>query len=329
MDKGFYQGIFLTFILALVANQIAQLPLFSMMGIMIISIFLGFIWKQLMDVPLKSTTGITFSSKFLLRAGIILMGLRINLAQIIEAGVSVILIDSFVVLFTITSILLLGRALGLEKRLTALLAVGTAICGAAAIVALAPIINAKKEQTVLSITCISVIGTLGTFTYVFLFPLIGDDAYWYGLLAGATLQELAHVLAAAVPGGTVSEEAALLVKLGRVALLLPVALLFGLFYTKHTSATPKQNKRLRDLPIPWFLFGFLACSIFNTLGLLPSQVIQPLINLSVILLSMSMAGLGLTINLKEFKQAGIKPVLVGLLGFIALVLVAPWLLTLR
>lgn len=330
LNKGFIKGIVLTLVLALVASSMTKLPLLSIMGIMILSIFLGLVWKALMDVPADATPGITFSSKILLRAGIILMGLRINLSQIIEAGFSVILIDIVVIVFTLTFMLLLGKWLKLDRHLSALIAVGTAVCGAAAIVAVAPLIGARKEQTALSVACIAVLGTIGSVMFILLFPYLGNNTYEYGVLVGATLQELAHVLAAAVPGGGTSEEIAILVKLGRVALLIPVAIILGLIFTRKSRQhlEQKSKRRLKDLPIPWFIFGFLGASLINSLAIIPQGVIQWLIALSVFLLSMAMAGLGLSINLSDFKQAGLKPILVGLIGFIALVLVSPFLLTL-
>ncbi|MEW9674015.1 YeiH family protein [Ammoniphilus sp. 3BR4] len=324
--QGFLKGLLLTLVLAILAGNIAHLPFFSIMGIMIISIILGMGWKGIIDVPLDSTKGITFSSKILLRVGIILMGLRLNLEQIVSAGMSVVLIDVMVIAFTLTVMIYLGKWFSIDRHLCALIAVGTAVCGAAAIVAVAPLIGAKKEFTAVSVACIAILGTIGTILYTFLYPILGLESYHYGVLVGSTLHELAHVIAAAVPGGDVSGDIAILVKLGRVALLIPVALILGYFYQAKDSK--KERKGLKDLPIPWFIFGFLACSLINTLGFIPLMINQMLISLSVFLLSMAMAGLGLGINLEDFKKVGIKAVLVGVLGFIALTALGPILLKL-
>lgn len=326
-SKGFLKGLGLTLILATLAGNIAHFPFFSIMGVMIISIILGMGWKGIMDVPLDSTAGITFSSKILLRAGIILMGLRLNLEQIVSAGFSVVLIDIIVIAFTLTVMIYLGKWFSIDKHLSALIAVGTAVCGAAAIVAVAPLIGAKKEYTAVSVACIAILGTIGTIIYILIYPILGLDPYLYGVLVGSTLHELAHVIAAAVPGGVVSGDIAILVKLGRVALLIPVALILGyLFREKGEKVEPKKG--IKDLPIPWFIFGFLACSLINTLGFVPDVVTKMLISLSVFLLSMAMAGLGLGINLDDFKKVGIKAVLVGVLGFISLSILGPILLNL-
>ncbi|RBW70130.1 YeiH family protein [Bacillus taeanensis] len=325
-SKGFVRGLLLTLVLAIIAGQLAKLPFLSIMGIMILSILLGMSWKSVMSVPTGAAPGITFSSKILLRAGIILMGLRLNLEQIVNAGLSVFLIDVIVIAFTLVVMMSLGKALSIDKHLSALIAVGTAVCGAAAIVAVAPLIKGKKEYTALAVACIAILGTVGAILYILLYPLLGLNSYSYGVLVGATLHELAHVIAAAIPGGEVSSETALLVKLGRVALLIPVALILGFIFSRNDGTKTAEKKSFKDLPVPWFIFGFLAMSVVNTLQLLSASVTNALIFISIYLLSMAMAGLGLSINFGDFKKVGIKPVIVGILGFMALSLLSPFLL---
>lgn len=317
--KGFIKGIILTVIIAVLAGQIAELPFFSIMGIMIISIMLGVVWKSTLDVPSQAAIGITFSSKYLLRAGIILMGLRLNLTQIADAGISVLMIDVIVIAFTLCVMIYLGHKLSVDKHLSALIAVGTAVCGAAAIVAVAPLIGAKKELTAISVACIALLGTIGAVVYIFLYPYLGMDPYLYGVLAGSTLHELAHVIAAGVPGGDVGSDAAIVVKLGRVTLLIPVALVLGYLYrSKEEGVDPRKG--LTKLPIPWFIFGFLAMSMVNTTGALPESFVKVLIGASVFLLSAAMAGLGLSIKLGDFKKVGKQAIVVAVAGFVALAL---------
>jgi uncharacterized integral membrane protein (TIGR00698 family) len=311
------KGLALTLTIAILAGRIAEAPFFSIMGIMIISIMLGVIWKSIMDVPADAGIGITFSSKFLLRAGIILMGIRLNFSQIMNAGLSVVLIDIIVIVFTLTVMIYLGKWLHVDKTLAALIAVGSAVCGAAAIVAVAPLIGANKEQTAISVACIAILGTLGAVLYIFLYPYLGLDPYSYGVFAGSTLHELAHVIAAGVPGGDLGSETAILVKLGRVALLIPVALVLGYLY-RSGERMKTGKKSLKNLPVPWFIFGFLAMSLVNTTGLLPGSVTKFLIAVSVFLMSVAMAGLGLSINITDFKKVGRNTIVLAIVGFIAL-----------
>jgi uncharacterized integral membrane protein (TIGR00698 family) len=219
----------------MIAGQIAKLPFFSIMGIMIILILLGALWNNTLSLPStpNASLGVQFSSKKLLRAGIILLGFRLNLFQIVDSGISILMIDVLVILFTMIYILSLGRIFKTNKELTVLVAAGTAICGAAAIVAVAPLIKSKQEQTAVAVSCIAVLGTIGALLFIFLFPYLPIAEKEYGLLVGVSLHKLAHVVAAAVPAGELGSEMAILVKLGRVSLLIPVALLISFFMNRQ------------------------------------------------------------------------------------------------
>ncbi|WP_202081142.1 YeiH family protein [Caldalkalibacillus salinus] len=326
--KGLYAGVVLTLLIALLAGQLVALPLLSIMGVMILSILLGMGWKATFGVPTFATEGVQFSTKYLLRAGIILMGLRLNLEQIYAAGMTVLAVDLIVIVFTLVIMLYLGHKLAIDAHSSALIAVGTAVCGAAAIVAVAPLIGAKKAQTAIAVSYIAVLGTIGTMIYTFIYPFLGVTPDTYGLFVGATLHELAHVIAAAAPAGEVSSETAILVKLGRVALLIPVALFLAYWFERKEGAQHPHHRqdnqtlmhRFKNLPIPWFVIGFLLLSMINTLGVVPIGLTHFLIALSVLFLSMAMAGLGLSIHVREFKQIGLRTVSYGVLGYASLVI---------
>jgi uncharacterized integral membrane protein (TIGR00698 family) len=318
-------GILLTFGLAVIAGQVAKLPFFSIMGIMIISIILGAIWGNTVSHHhfVNINLGINFSSKRLLRVGIIFLGFRLNLTDILNAGLPILIIDVIVITFTMSFILFLGKLFKTDIQLTTLLAAGTAICGAAAIVAISPIIKGKQEQTAIAVSCIAVLGTVGTLLYIFLFPYLPITDTEYGVLVGATLHELAHVVAAGVPGGNIGSDSAILVKLGRVLLLIPVALFISYFINRKNT---EQAGNSKDLPIPWFIFGFLVMSLINTLQWISEGGSQFFLLLSTYLLAMGMAGLGLNIKWADFKKVGVKPVGVAVLGFLALLSISPFLL---
>lgn len=317
------KGIALTFFLAILAGQLANIPLLSIMGMMILAIILGGLYGNLFSVPESAQAGITFSSKILLRTGIILLGFRLNLQQIIDAGFSILIIDVIVIAFTMCFILTLGKWFNINMNLAALLAAGTAICGAAAIVALAPIVKSKHEHTAIAVSCIAVLGTIGALLFIFLYPYLPLTDKEYGIMVGASLHELAHVIAGAVPGGDISSDSAVLVKLGRVLLLIPVAVLISYFLNRK-----KQNhsRKLRDLPVPWFIFGFILMSIINTFQWIPQHIIDYLLLASTYLLAMGMAGLGLNIKWKDFAAVGFKPIAVAVIGFVGLLAISPILL---
>ncbi|WP_019241174.1 MULTISPECIES: YeiH family protein [Bacillus] len=309
---SFLLGIGLTLIIALIAGQITKLPFFSIMGMMIIAILLGMAWNAFLKVPDSIKGGVSFSSRYLLRAGIILMGLRLNLQQILDAGWPVLLTDIIVIVITIFGMYYIGKLLKVDPHLNILLSVGTAICGAAAVVAIASVLKSKQEDTAVSVAWVAILGTITSLFYIFLFPILEMHPYNYGVLVGATLHEIAHVIASTIPGGVESDTIGIVVKLGRVALLLPVALIIGSIFGEKASSNEKKS--LKNLPIPWFIFGFLAMSVVNTLNIFPQSFTNALIPISSYLLAMAMAGLGLGINLSDFKKAGLKPAIQGVLG---------------
>jgi uncharacterized integral membrane protein (TIGR00698 family) len=280
----------------------------------------GRIWGNTLSVPADAQAGVVFSSKILLRAGIILLGFRLNLHEILSAGFSIMIIDIVVIAFTMSFILLIGKALGINNILSVLLAAGTAICGAAAIIAIAPILKSKEEQTAVAVSCIAVLGTAGAIFYIVLFPYLPINAQEYGVLAGATLHELAHVVAAVVPGGDVSSDSAILVKLGRVLLLIPVALIISLVYNRKKG---HKSSDFKNLSVPWFIFGLLLTSLTNTIFSISESIISIFLLLSMYMLAMGMAGMGLNIKWKDFVQFGFKPVATAVFGFIGLLAITP------
>ncbi|MED3907544.1 YeiH family protein [Geobacillus thermodenitrificans] len=318
--KGYFQGVLLTGIIAFIATRLVVYPFFNIMGTMIIAILIGMLWKVLMGYELSAEKGISFSSKILLRIGIILLGVRLDISQIIGTGPLFLFIDLVVVTSTLAFMLLLVRTLKIDKYLGTLISVGTAICGAAAIMAISSLINSKNENNALAVAYIALFGTIGSLLYILTYQLVGMDPYKYGIFSGATLQELAHVIAASAPGGQTSSDTAMLVKLGRVALLVPVALVIAPFFPNKT----KSNRFLRDIPIPWFIFGFLFMGIIGATGIIPKQLKDFIVFASTFLLTMAMAGLGLSTKFSEFKKTGWKPGLLGLIGFVFLINTAGW-----
>ncbi|MFZ4451262.1 YeiH family protein [Salibacterium aidingense] len=322
---GLYQGILLTFILAMLANSLASLPFFSILGVMIIAILLGMTWKASMDIPVHAAAGITFSSKYILRGGIILLGVRLNLMTIVDMGFTILLIDALVIAGTLSFIVYLGHVLNVNKGLTLLIGVGTAICGAAAIVAVAPLLRGSdRGNAPLAVACIAILGTVGALGFIALYPFLDLTNESYGILVGSTLHELAHVVAASVPGGDISGESAIVVKLGRVLMLVPVAFLLSIIFNNSTQ----ERTKIKDIPFPWFIIGFLAMSIINTAGVFTAAMQDFLTTSSVYLMAMGMAGLGLSMNYRDFQKAGLRPVIVGVLGSIFIVLLGSILLLL-
>lgn len=308
-------GFIMTLIVALVSKLLAGLPILSVMGTMVTAIVLGMIWRAVAGMPKRAQPGIDFSAKKLLRLAIILMGIRLDIKDIIVAGPKVILMAVLVITFTLLLIPRLGKRFGVDPVLSILVASGTGICGAAAIAGVAPMVKADEQRTAISVAIIAVLGTTFTFIYTFLHSAISIPDYIYGILAGSTLHELGHVIAASAVGGQQSVDTALIMKLTRVAFLVPVAFILGIAFMDKEE---RKNISFKDLPIPWFVLGFIAFSIINTLNFLPPSVISFLTQASVFVMTMAMAGLGFNVDLKAFGRMGGRALSVGVIGSVAL-----------
>lgn len=314
---GNIQGIVLAIVVGVLAHNIVKIPLLSIPGPLVIAILVGILWRALMGVPEYAGPGIGFASKKLLRYGIILMGIRLNLNSIMAAGPQIIVLDASIIALAIVIICSLGKVFAIEKKLTLLTAVGTGICGAAAIAAIAPTINSKEDETVVAVATVAILGTAGSILYVLLQPFLGLNLNEYGIFAGATLHEVAHVVAASQPVGGATLDMAVLTKLGRVALLIPVALGTSLWF----NLTDKEKERTtgwRDIAIPWFILGFFALSFLNTSGLIPKDLTTTMLQASSLLLTVAMAGMGLSVDLAQFKRMGLKSLSIGLIGSIVI-----------
>lgn len=302
-------------LLTLASRFLVQFPGFNVLGAMVIAILTGILLRAAGEtLAVTGQAGVNFTAKYILRAGIILMGVRLNFADILAAGWQTLILDIAVILFAIPLICFLGRQFHVPEKLAALIAVGTGVCGAAAIGGVAPLIKAREDDVAASVTIIAVLGTLFTVAYTALLPILGLSPYEFGTFSGATLHELAHVIAAAAPDGQTSSDIAIIVKLGRVALLAPVAIAFGWIYVRREQ----QAVTLSRLPVPWFIFGFLIMAACNTYQLFPASLVGHMSSVSIFLLTMAMAAMGMNVKLSQFKRVGYSPVGIGFIGSVLL-----------
>lgn len=249
--------------------------------------------------------------------------MRLNLMDIVAAGPRVFLLAVIVIIFAISVVYGLARLFKVDKRLSILTACGTAICGAAAVVAIAPQIKAKDDETAIGAAIVAILGTIFTLLYTFLYPFLGLSDLGYGVFSGATLHEIAHVIAAADAGGNAAVDMAVIVKLTRVALLVPVAILIGIWSNREERKVQGGAAKAswKSIPIPWFILGFLVVSGVNSLGIVSASVANGIVTIAYMLIAMAMAGLGLNVDLAAFRRLGMKSFAAGLIGSVMLSLV--------
>jgi uncharacterized integral membrane protein (TIGR00698 family) len=272
----------------------------SLIEALVLALLLGVLVRQFVRLPASVEPGIQLAAKPLLELAVCLLGASISLPALVANGLPLLLAIAGVVALGIGTSLLLGRLLGLGRRLAVLVAVGNSICGNSAIAAVAPIIGAGRAEIASAVALTAVLGLLMVLSLPLLVPLLQLSHYQYGVLAGLTVYAVPQVLAAAFPVSPLAGEVATLVKLTRVALLGPVVLATTLL-VRRAGQVPGQP---RSSVLPWFVTGFLAMSLLRATGLLPLDLIGLLREISRLLTILAMAALGLGVDLRVVRQVG-------------------------
>ncbi|WP_028785086.1 YeiH family protein [Thalassobacillus devorans] len=302
-------GILFTALIACFGFLLAWIPGLAIIGPLATAIILAVIYRQLFGYPEKLRSGVQYSAKNLLRLAIILFGLKLNMNVIFQDGLPLLLRDVAVIIFAIGVTLLFAKLFRADYSLSLLLGVGTGVCGASAIAAVSPILKAKAEDTAISAGIISLIGTVFAIAYTLIRPILPIDAATYGSWAGISLHEVAHVALAAAPAGEDGLAMALVGKLGRVLLLVPLSFLF--IYIMRKKGTPETNEKVA---FPWFLLGFIATSLLGSYVLgtyipLNEDLVSFISTATTFILTMAMVGLGLNVSLASLRSKALKPML--------------------
>ncbi len=301
LARGPLPGLVLTGALACLAYAIRLLPGMANFSPMILAIILGVALHNGIGTPAIAKAGIAFSLKRLLRLAIILLGLQLTARQVVEVGGTGMAIIAATLLATLLVTKAMGRVLGVERGLAELIATGTAICGASAVVAANTVTRAPDEDVAYAIACVTVFGCLSMFLYPALPGLLGLDAHAFGLWTGASLHEIAQVVAAAFQNGRESGEFATIAKLSRVMLMAPVVLGLGLVSARRQGAGQARP------PVPWFVFGFIALIGINSLGVVPLPAKQVLVPATTFLLTVALAAMGLETDIRKLHACGLRP----------------------
>jgi uncharacterized integral membrane protein (TIGR00698 family) len=295
----------------------------TVLGDVLIALSLGLLINNCFILPIKMIPGVRFALRQMLRMAIILLGCRLAFTQIIAIGGKAVIMVIILISAALAVSHVLGRITKIPVKLAILLGVGTAVCGNTAIAAIAPVINAKKEEFSFAIATNTLIGTVA----VVVFPIIGhhmgySDAF-FGTWVGTAVNDTSQVIAT---GFTYSQEAgelATIIKLTRNSMMAFVLVAMGMLYTRSTGNPAGQQKvslkkRFID-SIPMFVLGFLAMALLNTFGFftwasdLINYDIQSLIKkVCKLLILGAMAGVGLGTSFSQMRKTGAGPVLVGI-----------------
>lgn len=318
-------GLALAAVLAVLAWWLARLPGLGALGALGLALLLGVAVRAGAGLPRAALPGNTFAARTLLRLGVVMLGVRLDFGLLWSAGPRVLVVDLLVVGLGLLFIERVGKALGLERGLRLAVAVGSCICGASAIAAAAPVIDADEDDVSVAVGIVSLLGTLGVVGFAVLAPVLGLGVPRYGLLAGSTLHEVAQVLAAGAAHGGQALDLATITKLTRVALLAPALLAIGTILRRRDlrrGATIGDAGARRPPLLPGFLLGFLAVGVLHSLGWLPDVAVALLRSSSTWLMTVAMAAIGLAVDLRVVRRLGGTAVLLALVGFAFTLLLA-------
>jgi uncharacterized integral membrane protein (TIGR00698 family) len=273
---------------------------------LVMAILLGMVIRGIWTPAERWQSGIAFSAKQLLEVAVMLLGASISFAMIAASGSLLLASVIVIVLITLGASYALSRMLGLPLKLSILIACGNSICGNSAIAAVAPVIGADGDDIASSISFTAILGVMMVLGLPLLIPLLKLSATQYGILAGLTVYAVPQVLAATVPAGLVSTQIGTLVKLVRVLMLGPVVLGFSLLASRwHDPKAARAGKRFDLFKfVPWFILGFLALAALRSLGIIPRDLAEPIRRVTVFLTVVSMAALGLGVDVRVLARVG-------------------------
>ena len=319
-------GMLLAGVLAVVAHLAT--PLLAACGVvvgpMVVAMLLGLLLAQFCAMPVAAQPGVDFACRPVLRFAIVLLGLRISLPQVAAVGASGLLAVTAIVLVTLLGGYWISRRLGLSPDLAWLLASGHAICGAAAIAAADSVLQAKDREVTQALTLVTLFGTLA----MLLLPMLGAwmdlPADVYGFWVGGSVHEVAQAVAAGFVRGEACGEAASIIKLVRVAHLLPLGLLLGVVVARRASKQASGR-----VVVPWFVLGFAVVAGLDAVGAVPDLLADGLRCLCGFAMTVAMAALSLKSSLRGVASAGVRPLLAAALtsagiAVVALALATRW-----
>lgn len=297
-------------------------------GALTLAIGLGMIIGNTTYVKIAAVCapGVTFSKQILLRAGIVLFGLRLTFQDIANVGLPGVVIDALILSSTFGLSWWAGtRLLGIDRRTAMLIGAGSSNCGAAAIMATEPVVRGRADQVTVTISTVVVFGTLAIILYPALYEVnaryhvLTVSPTQYGLFAGSIIHEVAQVVADGRAVSEVAANTAVIAKMVRVMMLAPFLVLLAAYLSRPPTGEIGQSLEtvgtMRRIVIPQFAVGFIAVAALNSFGFVPHALVGIGLSLDAVLLAMAMAALGLTTHISAMRAAGLKPLALSALLF--------------
>lgn len=293
---------------AAAAFALRQLQWFAAISPLMLAILLGMAVRNVVGTPAAAHAGLAACLRRPLRFGIVLLGLQLTLAQVFEVGAVGLLILTLAVAGTYAVTVAAGRALGVDAKLAQLIGVGTSICGASAIIAANTVVRDRDGGVPYALAVVTLYGTVAMLSYPLLLQVLDLTPHAYGLWVGASVHEVAQVVAAGFAGGADAGAFATISKLTRVLLLAPMVLLLGWWAVRMARSGGEVQAHP---PTPWFVFGFLGMVLVASTGLVPPAVRAPVALATQAILAFALAAVGLETDFRRIAARGWRPLLLG------------------
>ncbi|KZD22895.1 YeiH family protein [Tardiphaga robiniae] len=308
-------GLALTGAIGGAAFALREIPYVGFASPMILAIGIGIAIQNTSGTSAAAKAGITFSMRSILRFAIILLGLQLTAAQLLEVGAAGFAVIAATLIATFVFTTWLGRTMGIDRRLVELIAAGTSICGASAVIATNTVTRASDEDVAYAVACVTIFGSIAMFVYPLLGSVLQLDPHHFGLWAGASIHEIAQVVAAAFQQSREAGEFGTVAKLARVMMLAPVVIALGALAARR-ARTFGAGAGNANVLLPWFAFGFVAVVVLNSLVAIPHAVISLIVPVTTFLLTMALAAMGLETNIRKLRAKGLRPLLLGAAAFL-------------
>ena len=306
-------GLLLSGGIAGAATFLHTFPMFALFSPMIVAVVAGIALNGVGLVPRSSNAGLTFAARPLLRFAIVLLGFQLTLTQVQDVG----LMGTAVIALSLTSTFIVtqavGRLLGVDRKLAQLIAAGTSICGASAIVAVNSVTQANDEDVAYALACVTLCGTIAMFVFPLSISVADLNGYHYGLWSGAAIHEVGQVVGASFQGGQTAGEFGTIAKLTRVMMLAPMILALGL--ANQRGAANAGTPDVRSLmPVPMFIILFLGVIALNSFVVVSADMKSAIATVATFLLTIALGAIGLVTDIRKLRERGAKPLLLGVLA---------------
>lgn len=306
--KSYVPGLGITFIIGVVAWFLSAITP-DFLNSILIALLIGIVLSNTLKIPTQFNEGIQFSGGKLLEISIVFLSFSINYTSFLHLGLKSVLAVIVTLSIVLTLTLFLSKRLNCPGSAGYLIGFGTAICGSSAIAALSPRINKNKEDLAISLAVVSLLGTAGTLIFPLLISLFGMDNKSASLIIGGSLHAVGNVAGAGYSVNESVGDAAMMIKMARVALLTPGLLFFQWFLNKNTSTKT-------SFTLPWYIIAFIVISIANSIFPFPDFIVKYAENIGKFLLTVDMAAIGLKVNLPKLIKDGGRGFLFGIVIFL-------------